>query len=109
MVHCTKCGKENADDAKFCFYCGVNVYPRERGKREEKCFGEERREGEECFGLPYGGAIVGIIFGVFIIVLGFAMLLQIDIGRFAGAFAVVIVGVLIIAGALYGLSRRPKR
>ena len=36
---------------------------------------------EECFGLPHGGAIVGIIFGAYI---GVSLALGIDIGEVAG-------------------------
>jgi len=110
MVHCTKCGRQNEDGAKFCVNCGAKLSPEGlREKEEDECFGPRSREKEECFGLPYGGAIAGVVFGLFIVIIGFATLFEIDVGRFIGPLVVVIIGILIIAGAIYGLSRRPRR
>jgi len=110
MVTCTKCGTENVEGAKFCVNCGSSLYPKERREKEEEtCFGPERHVEEECFGLPRGGAIAGIIFGVFIVILGLAMLLGHDIWQLIGPSAAVIVGILIIAGVAYRLRRKPER
>jgi len=59
---------------------------------------------DECFGLPRGGAIFGLFIGLIIIIVGLQQLFgwQIDVGP----FAIIIFGILIIAGAIYGLSRR---
>ncbi|UCC33909.1 MAG: hypothetical protein JSW53_02595 [Candidatus Bathyarchaeota archaeon] len=65
---------------------------------------EERRQ--ECFGLPYGGAIVGIMIGVIIIIAGISWLLGIDIWENIWPFIAIFFGVLIVAGAIYGLTRR---
>jgi len=77
-------------------------------RREDECFGSrgEKRFEEECFGLPYGGAIVGIIFGIIILIFGFAWLTGIDIWENIGPVMVIIVGILIIAGVIYGATRR---
>jgi len=110
MVHCTKCGRQNEDSAKFCVNCGYELSPEKPKEREEdQCFGPRSREKEECFGLPYGGVIAGVVFGLFIVIIGFATLFEMDVGRFIGPLVVVIIGILIIAGAIYGLSRRPRR
>lgn len=110
MVYCTKCGAKNEEDAEICVSCGASLYaPRRVTKhREDNCFGPkgEKRFEEECFGLPYGGAIVGIIFGIIILVLGFAWLAKINIWDYIGPLFVIIIGVLIIAGVAYGASRR---
>jgi len=108
MVYCAKCGAQNKDEAKFCINCGAALYPEKKiEKREETCFGEpEKRMEEGCFGLPYGGVIVGIVAGVFIILLGLAIAFGQDVGRWAGPFILIVVGLLIVAGALYGLRRR---
>jgi len=109
MVYCTKCGTKNEDDAKFCVNCGASLYPEKTEKKREEhvCFGpSEKHVEEECFGLPYGGAIAGIIIGAFIILIGLAMALGIEIGRFIAAFAVIVVGLLIIAGAAFKLRRK---
>ncbi len=76
MVYCSKCGTKNEEDAKYCTKCGANLeVSREKrferraeewgediGKRAER-WGEQfgKRAEEECFGLPNGGAIAGII------------------------------------------------
>lgn len=110
MVYCTKCGTKNEDDAEYCVKCGAPLYAPERVAREHEehtCFGRrERSVEEECFGLPYGGAIVGLIFGAIIILVGVAIVFEKDIGRLVGPFAIIIVGLLVIAGAIYALSRR---
>lgn len=107
VVYCTKCGAKNEEGAKVCTDCGAMLYPKvRREKREDACAGRERRVEEECFGLPYGGAIAGIIFGVFIIIVGIAIFLGEDIGRWIGPFFVIVIGLLIVAGAIYRLSRK---
>ncbi len=106
MVVCPKCGTKNEEDAKYCGHCGANLetgaYPSRRYKRKQE---------EECFGIPRGGTIVGLAIGVIIILWGFIWLLEqvfpeqmphVEIGPFAA----IIFGVLILVGALYGLSRR---
>lgn len=105
MVYCTKCGKENEDSAKFCVVCGAYLYSRDK-ERKEGCFGPKRYEEEECFGLPYGTTIIGIIFGIFIIIVGLTLLLGFNVERWFGPVIAIIIGVLIIAGAIYKLSRR---
>jgi tetrahydromethanopterin S-methyltransferase subunit E len=60
----------------------------------------------ECFGLPHGGAIVGIVFGIIVILIGLAIFLGAHILDYLGPAMLVIIGILIIAGALYGMRRR---
>lgn len=74
--------------------------------RDDPCFGPSSREERECFGIRYGGVIVGLIFGFFIIIIGITLVLGQDIGRYIGPAFVIILGLLIIAGALSALSRR---
>lgn len=106
MVTCSKCGAKNLDDARFCVSCGVSLYPVEsERKRGSTCFGRsERRMDNECFGLPHGGAIAGIIFGFIIILIGLGNVFGWSLDM--GAFIIFIIGVLIVAGAIYGLSRK---
>jgi hypothetical protein len=62
---------------------------------------------DECFGLPYGGAIIGIIFGVIIVFIGLAIFAGFrDILSYLGALIIFIVGILIVAGALFGMRRK---
>ena len=117
MVVCTKCGAKNEEEAKFCVKCGLNLEtgappprPRKRQhKHEEDCFGIRREE--ECFGIPRGGSIVGLAIGILIVLWGLLWLLgqvfpdqmpDVEIGPFAA----IVFGVLILVGAIYGLSRR---
>jgi hypothetical protein len=111
LVYCTKCGAENEDNATVCTGCGAPLaIPRPIKKRqvEGECFGpsEQRRMEDACFGLPYGGAIAGILFGIIIVFLGLAIYTGYDIMSYLGPLFLVIIGILIIAGALYGLRHR---
>ena len=72
MVYCTKCGTKNEDNAEVCVKCSQPLNLPSDVKRtrraESTCFrSRERHVEDECFGLPYGGAIAGIIFGFVII------------------------------------------
>jgi tetrahydromethanopterin S-methyltransferase subunit E len=64
------------------------------------------RRDDECFGLPYGGAIVGLFFGAIIILYGLSSVFGWSIDF--GSWAVILFGVLIVAGAVYGLTRRNR-
>ena len=111
MVYCTKCGAKNEEDAEVCTKCGASLQvsrPERKLRSGDDCFGpRERRHMEnECFGLPHGGAIVGIIFGIIIVIIGLAILSGLRIWDYIGPLIIVIVGTLIIGGALYGMRRR---
>jgi len=107
MVYCTKCGTKNPDDAEVCAQCGA---PLRAVQKREECFGVERqkRYEEECFGIPHGGAIVTLIIGLIIILAGvsffFSEVYHVSIPWWP--FIVIIFGILIIIGAIYGLRRR---
>ena len=108
MVYCTKCGAKNPDDAKACTQCGASLYPGAYPTRRS----ERRKWEEECFGIPRGSTIVALAIGAMIIIWGLVWLLQqpgievIPPGVSPWPFAVIIIGILIVIGALYGLSRR---
>jgi hypothetical protein len=126
VVYCTKCGAENSDGSQFCSKCGAAVAPKnleerveEFGRRAEE-WGEElgrraeawgedtgKRMEKECFGLPHGGTIVGIIFGIFIIIVGLGMIFNWNLN--IGAYVIIIIGALIALSAVYNLSRRSSR
>jgi hypothetical protein len=59
---------------------------------------------DECFGLPHGGAIFGLFIGVLIVLWGLSSIFgwRIELGT----FAIIAFGLLIIAGAIYGLTRK---
>jgi hypothetical protein len=64
----------------------------------------------ECFGIPRGGTIVAIAIGTIIVLWGLITILQqsgiVAPGVEIWPIAVIIFGILIVIGALYGLSRR---
>ena len=100
MVHCVKCGAANPDDAEFCNKCGSSM----------RAVGDSRRvkrKEDECFGLPRGGSIFGLFIGAVIVIAGMIFLLEEYYGIQVELwpFIVIIFGVLVLAGALYGLRR----
>jgi len=123
MVYCTKCGKRNADDAKYCEKCGVNLenlpeksvekgfeksveeWGEQFGERMER-WGEDfgKRVENDCFGLPKGGAIFGLLLGLIILSVGLQMVFRWHINF--GPFVVVIIGLLFVVSAIYSFTRR---
>jgi hypothetical protein len=63
-----------------------------------------RRREDECFGLPRGGSIFGLFIGIIIIFVGLQQAFGWNID--VGPFAIIIVGLLMAAGAIYSLTRR---
>lgn len=109
LAYCTKCGTKNEDDATICSNCKAplrEVTPK-RPRSQGGCFGsgEGRPSEDECFGLPYGGAIAGIIFGLIIVIIGLVIISGLQIWDILWPLMIVILGVLIISGALYGMRR----
>jgi uncharacterized membrane protein YvbJ len=105
MVYCVKCGAKNPDDAKTCSQCGASLYP---VKEERERY--YRRYERECFGIPGGGAIIGLAIGIIIVIAGLLWFLQqaeiISRSVDVWPFAAIIFGVLIVIGALFGMRRR---
>jgi uncharacterized membrane protein YvbJ len=101
MVYCTKCGTKNEDDAVVCVKCGVNL---QAGGRPSRRYGR-RRHDEECFGIPQGGTIVGLIIGIIIIIAGVSWLLDYQFWDYLWPLLVIVFGLLIVVGALYKYGR----
>ena len=119
MVFCSYCGTENEDAAKYCVKCGAKLKvsaekslekrieegAEEFGKRAEawgRDFG--KRAEDECFGLPHGGTVVGLLIGVIIVLVGVASLASVDLEFWP--LIMIIFGVLIFSGAVYTLIRK---
>ena len=98
MVYCTKCGTKNEEDETICVKCKepLDIYQTLRRER--------RRKENECFGLPNGGAIAGIVIGLIIILAGVSSVLKIPIDVWA--LIIIIFGTLMVAGALYSIGRK---
>jgi ABC-type antimicrobial peptide transport system permease subunit len=103
MVYCVKCGTKNDDEAKVCAKCGTQLYV--TGESEHY-----RRMENECFGIPRGGTIVGLIIGIMIVFAGFSYFLQVIYPDMTPIpwwpLLVIMFGALMIVGAIYGLRRR---
>ncbi len=109
MVYCPKCGTQNDDAAEFCVKCGASLQTGTVSSRRR----ERRRAEQECFGLPHGGAIAGILFGAIILIWGGTMLLQeagiVPHGTDFWYIIVIAIGVLIVAGAIYNINQSKKQ
>ena len=115
LTYCTDCGTKNEDEAKFCVGCGARLDETVGLGREieETCLGpREKRYSEECFGLPHGGAIFGLAIGVLIILSGLIWVLRqsrvILTSVEIWPFAVIVFGLLMVAGAIYGMSKKKE-
>lgn len=96
MVSCPECGAENVEDAVYCVKCGAPLSSDRRRIRR-------RDMREECFGLPGGNSIIGVLIGLAILFAGVRSLFgwSFDIGP----FAIIVVGLLFIAGAIYKMKQ----
>jgi uncharacterized membrane protein YvbJ len=107
MVYCTKCGTKNEDTALVCIKCGASLETGTYVSRRH----ERRRAEDECFGLPHGGIIVGLVIGVIILLWGSFQLAAemnwITTVPEIGPVIIIIIGLLFVIGALYRLGRRP--
>jgi len=65
-----------------------------------------RAERDECFGLPQGGKIIGIMIGIIIILTGVQSLMGWNIDF--GPYMITIVGILIVAGAIYQMNKSKR-
>ncbi|MHA2303691.1 MAG: hypothetical protein ACXACD_22365 [Candidatus Thorarchaeota archaeon] len=72
-----------------------------------------KKPDEECFGLPYGDAICGVVFGSIIIISGMAYFFNWDFSTIWETtifpYLVILFGALIILGAIYSSSTKSKR
>ena len=110
MVYCSKCGTQNPDTNTVCSNCGAPLktvgqnYP---GSDRE----HYRRMEGECFGLPNGGMIASIVFGVIIVIVGLGLFLQATYGISINFWPLIIIifGVLILLGGLYRHRRYSER
>ena len=108
MVYCSKCGTQNTENAITCSNCGAPLYTvgqKYQGSERE----HYRRVEGECFGLPNGGKIAGLVFGIIIILVGMGLLLQtygISVSNYIWPMIIIIFGVLMLVGALYRFRRK---
>ena len=92
----------NQDDAELCTKCGASLKTIGSEKRRTRRYREE-----ECFGLPHGGTIFGLLIGMIIILWGITQIPGIFPEGFEFWWLIIIVfGILIIAGSVYRTGRR---
>jgi uncharacterized membrane protein YvbJ len=103
MVYCKNCGTKNEDDDDYCSKCGTSLKEDdERRYRRER----RRRQRDECFGLPSGNIIGPLIAGVVLILVGLSAIYGFQYLRYLGPVLIVLIGLLIIAGAIYRSRRK---
>jgi hypothetical protein len=66
---------------------------------------EKYRQRDECFGLPGGNIIVPLIIGVILILAGLSSIFGFQL-TYLGPVLIILIGLLIIAGAIYRTRRR---
>jgi cation transport ATPase len=130
MPYCPKCGTQVREKMAFCPKCGATLkieqppteavsapapYRAEKTEKHEKHEKEEKREKEEKtekHEKQEFGVIGPLIGGLILIVVGFLFYLQVTgfLGRqVASAFFLIIVGVIIIVGALYATMMAARK
>ncbi|MEM2111431.1 MAG: zinc ribbon domain-containing protein [Candidatus Bathyarchaeia archaeon] len=122
MPYCPKCGSQVEEEMTFCPKCGAAlkaeqpryVAERIKGEKEEKYEKKEKKEKTEktekhekreyAFIGPLIGGLILIIIGLmsYLHVTGYVR------KEIVGAFFLVILGVLVIIGAIFAARRTPK-
>lgn len=69
MVYCSKCGAENDEEADVCMKCGASLGATVHRVRRR------RYESDICFGRRGGIPILGLLFGLMILLWGLSSLM----------------------------------
>lgn len=124
MPYCPKCGTKVREEMAFCPKCGaplkVKQPPSEttpapalqRAEKAEKHEKREKREKTEKYEKREFGVIGPLIGGLILIFLGLMFYLQVTgfLGRgVASALFLIIIGIIIIVGALYAAMIAARR
>jgi len=65
----------------------------------------DERQRSECFGLPHGNLIGPVIAGIVLIMIGVSSFFGWDFWYYFWPIVIIIVGILIIVGAIYSRRR----
>jgi uncharacterized membrane protein YvbJ len=123
MAYCPKCGNEVRDDMVFCPKCGAPLkvqqtstatvrsarYRNEKAEKDEKQEKTEKTEKHEKGEHAFIGPLIG---GLILVFIGLSFYLETTglVSRpVTGALFLVIVGVLIMFGAIYGARLASRR
>ena len=72
LVYCTKCGAGNEENATVCINCNAVLdIPRPEGKLDVEPICCER-EGHS----RWGGALIGVLIGIIVLLIGFSLLVR---------------------------------
>lgn len=122
MPYCPKCGIEVSEQMAFCPKCGASLKaerpavaaaapPPPRAEKAEKAEKKEKREKEEKHEKREFGVIGPLIGGLILIFLGLMSFLQVTgvlRSEVAWASFLIIIGAIIVVGALYATRRSPR-
>lgn len=125
MPHCPKCGTEVSEKMTFCPKCGAPLkaekpaieaappvrYRHEKAEKAEKHEKEKEWEKAEKYEKREFGVIGPLIAGLFLIFLGFMSYLKVmgyPVWEIGWALFFVIIGILIIIGAILVARRHPR-
>lgn len=105
MVYCTKCGTGNEDNATVCINCNAIIHspkPEEGRDVKRRCY-----EGERGY-RRWGGALIGIMIGVIVILIGFSLLVRqlYDISIPWLELIMILFGVYLVIRALMRMNRK---
>jgi len=116
MVYCQKCGTEVSEEMAFCPKCGAPLKApvtqtgwrgrEEKAEKNEKNEKNEKGEKNEKRERPFLGPLIG---GVVLLFLGLISLLSslgYRVSESAGAFLLIILGLVIVFVALVRMARR---
>jgi pilus assembly protein TadC len=121
MPYCKKCGSEVREDMAFCPRCGaalkvekpaVEVRRAEKAEKSEKQEKEEKMEKTEKHEKREFGVIGPLAGGLILIFAGFLLYLAVTgyLGwQVIGPLLLIIVGVIILVGIVYGVMTATRR
>ena len=94
MVYCSKCGTQNPDDAVVCSKCGAPI-------KESTADTGEWRHYHHYHEWRYDSRphVGGILFGLFIILIGFAVLAGWNVWNLIWPAFLILLGVAVILGS----------
>jgi uncharacterized membrane protein YvbJ len=120
MSYCPKCGNRITEDMVFCPKCGAPLkveqataqpqrpvtYRHEKEEKREK--GTEKGEKREKHEYAFIGPLIGGIIILFIGLSAYLSIIHYET-RILGAFFFIVLGLLIVVGAVYGATMASRR
>ena len=79
MAYCSKCGKNNEDDAEYCNQCGASLT---QSKKEIEKEWEDRCE-QECSGGKHGSPVWRVFWGLVVVFFGLWIIIELVLKNLA--------------------------